>query len=179
VPAERRHVVSLYLDEFGSLLNLPGDIAEALAQSRSMGVAWHLAAQYREQLTPALRAAVDANVANRVIFGLNAGDAHDYARSAPDLTAEDFMLLPRFGAYLNLIHDGNATGWMSAQTLPPTPETSDPIEIRTLSQQRYGRPATDTDREALEVLGYPAATQTDEPATSQVDPGAIGRRRRS
>jgi len=179
VPVERRHVVSLYLDEFGSLLNLPGDIAEALAQSRSMGVAWHLAAQYREQLTPALRAAVDANVANRVIFGLNAGDAHDYARTAPDLAPEDFILLPRFGAYLNLIQDGNATGWMSAQTLPPTPETSDPIEMRTLSQQRYGQAAADTDREALTILGYPTADKRASIARSDPeDEAPIGRRRR-
>lgn len=180
VPPERRHLVSLYLDEFGSLLNLPGDIAEALAQSRSMGVAWHLAAQYRDQLTSPLLSAVDANVANRVVFGLNANDARDLAKTAPELAAEDFMLLPRFGVYVNLVQDGHASGWASAHTLPPSQETADPVELRSLSQQRYGQPAAETDRQALNLLGYPVAQA--EASTGRDDPpsgGPIGRRRRS
>ncbi|MGC4190538.1 MAG: DUF853 family protein, partial [Thermomicrobiales bacterium] len=47
VPQERRQPVSIYLDEAQTFLHLDTDLGEALEQSRSLRVAWHLAHQHR------------------------------------------------------------------------------------------------------------------------------------
>ena len=51
IPPERRHIVSVYIDEVQDYLNLPGDISDALAQARGLGVGMTLAHQYRDQLS--------------------------------------------------------------------------------------------------------------------------------
>ncbi|MGC4105879.1 MAG: hypothetical protein QM753_05900 [Thermomicrobiales bacterium] len=50
VPQERRQPVCVYLDEAQMFLHLDADLGEALEQSRSLRVAWHLAHQYRRQM---------------------------------------------------------------------------------------------------------------------------------
>lgn len=71
VPAERRHIVSIYIDEVHDFINgLPGDLSDALAQARSLGGAFHMAHQYRAQLTPAMVQAIDTNARNK-IYGWN------------------------------------------------------------------------------------------------------------
>lgn len=57
--AERRTPVSVYVDEMQDYLHLPTDLSDALSQSRSLGVAWHLAHQYRGQAPQDLLAAID------------------------------------------------------------------------------------------------------------------------
>ncbi len=47
----------VYVDEAPRFLNLPVSLADALAVSRSLGVGWFLAAQFRSQFPPALQAA--------------------------------------------------------------------------------------------------------------------------
>lgn len=136
-----RPIVSVYIDEVQDYLALPTDLADALAQARSLGVGFTLAHQYRNQLPPGLRAGIDANARNKIIFGLNSGDATDMAKMAPTLEMQDFMLLPRFGVYASLLSDGHATGWVSGVTTPPSPTISDPVELRALSARLYGRDA--------------------------------------
>jgi type IV secretory pathway TraG/TraD family ATPase VirD4 len=46
VPAERRHPVMVYLDEFQTVVRLPVDLADMLAQARGLGVGLVLAHQY-------------------------------------------------------------------------------------------------------------------------------------
>ena len=139
--AVHRPIVSVYIDEVQDYLALPTDLADALAQARSLGVGFTLAHQYRSQLPPNLRASVDANARNKIVFGLNSSDATDMAKMAPDLEMADFMLLPRFGVYCTLLSDGRATGWVSGTTTPPSAVSSDPVELRALSARLYGRDA--------------------------------------
>src|SRR5207244_2426410 len=46
IPPSHRRPVMVYLDEFSAFLHLPTDLAEALARSRGMGVAYTLAHQF-------------------------------------------------------------------------------------------------------------------------------------
>lgn len=174
VTPERRHIVNVYIDEVQDYLALPTDLADALSQARGLGVGFTITHQYRNQLPPALRAGVDANARNKIIFGLNAGDAHEVAKMAPGLDAQDFMLLPRYGVYVHLMHDGHSTGWIAGQALPAKPATTDPIELKQQSAQRYGRDASDVEQEVLRAIGLDPAglpiVDSDEP---------IGRRPRS
>ena len=110
LPPERRHIVSLYIDELQDYLRLPTDLSDALAQARGLGVGITMAHQYRAQLSPELRAGIDANARNKIVFGLNSSDAKEMASMAPELTALDFMNLPRYEVYTNFMSDGKATG---------------------------------------------------------------------
>ena len=153
VEPSRRHVVSVFIDEVQDYLSLPGSLADALAQARSLGAAFHLAHQYRGQLPAALKAGIDANARNKIIFSLSAADAAELARQAIDLEAADFQLLPRFGVYARTMHHGRENPWCQATTLPPTPPTQDALALRAASQARYGQDAAETEAALLARLG--------------------------
>jgi hypothetical protein len=172
LPPERRHIVSVFIDEVQDYLSLPTDLADALSQARGLGVGFTIAHQYRSQLPAGLRAGIDTNARNKIVFGLNASDAHDMAAMAPELEAADFMLLPRFGIYAQLVHGGHPLGWISGQTLPPSLASTDAVALRAASAARYGRPAAEVEAETVRlVCGQPDACEPlDEP---------IGRRERS
>jgi hypothetical protein len=153
-------------------LALPTDLEDAFSQARSLGVGFAIAHQYRRQLPPSLRSGIDANARNKIVFGLNSEDAADLAKQAPELDMQDFMYLPRFGIYTNLVQDGSSTGWFSARTLPSDSPTSDPVDMRARSAQIYGRDILDVE---AEVRGQTAPASGNS-ATGNPD-GAIGRRR--
>ena len=153
VEPSRRHVVSVFIDEVQDYLSLPGSLADALAQARSLGAAVHLAHQYRGQLPPALKAGIDANARNKIIFSLSAADAAELARQAIGLEAADFQLLPRFGVYARTMHYGRENPWCHATTLPPTPPTQDALALRASSQARYGQDAAQTEAALLARIG--------------------------
>jgi hypothetical protein len=81
IPPERRHPVSIFVDELQDYASLPGDLGDMLAQARGLGVMFALANQHLEQLTPALRAGVLANARSRVVFQTDADDARVLARA--------------------------------------------------------------------------------------------------
>lgn len=137
-PTAERTPVSIYIDEAQEFLHLGGELPDALARSRSLGVAWHLAHQYRDQLTPEVRAAIDANAHNKIAFSLGIKDAREMAAMAPGLDPEDFLALPRFHFYADLLNHGRHSGWVSGRTLPPPPEVSDANDLIARSQRRYG-----------------------------------------
>jgi hypothetical protein len=153
LPPERRRIVNVFIDEVQDYLALPTDLEDALSQARSLGVGFTVAHQYRQQLPVGLRSGVDTNTRNKIIFGLNAADASEMAKQAPELEAEDFMYLPRFGIYTTLMQDGSSTGWFSARTLPPEPATREPIELRARSATLYGRDASDVEAELRQAVG--------------------------
>lgn len=141
--------VSVYIDEAQSFLHL-ADLAEALEQSRSLGVAWHLAHQHRAQMPAALLAAIDANTRSKILFTLEAADATAVTRHST-LTPEDVTQLPPYEVYVNLEHRGARTGWMSARTLPPPAAISDPLVVLAESQALYGRRHDDAPMQAPPV----------------------------
>lgn len=137
LPAEQRRPVSVYIDEAQTFLHLDADLGEALEQSRSLKVAWHLAHQFRRQMPADLLAGIDANTRNKIVFALEHADAKAVA-SGSSLQPEDFASLPPYGIYASLLSQGRQTGWISGKTLPPPEAISDPEEIIRESQVRYG-----------------------------------------
>jgi hypothetical protein len=172
IPAEKRHIISLYIDELQDYLSLPTDLADALAQARGLGVSITMAHQYRAQLPPELKAGIDANARNKVIFGLNSSDAKEVAAMAPNLEALDFMTLPRYEVYANVMSDGKSTGWIHGKTLPPPASLKNPAELRALSQTTYGRPIEEVEEEFLELL-----KRSEDTNASELPQAPIGRRK--
>ncbi len=172
IPAEKRHIVSVYIDELQDYLSLPTDLSDALAQARGLGVGLTLAHQYRDQLPPNIRSGIDANARNKIVFGLNAKDARDYAAMAPELSAEDFMSLPRYQVYASIQSGGKHTGWIQGRTLPPTPAVRDAAELKALSQAAYGIPAEEVEEAYLNMFN-PDNIPAESPGNAP-----IGRRKR-
>lgn len=88
----------------------------------------------------------------------------------PDLVQQDLMLLPKYHAYANVMQDGENTGWVTIQTLPPSPTRHDAAEMYAASHARYGVDAKDTERDLIDLIEYtpdgqdPAAdTETTQP----------------
>lgn len=137
LPPERRQPVSVYLDEAQHFLHLDADLGEALEQSRSLRVAWHLAHQHRRQMPPELLAGIEANTRNKIVFTLESADAKAVAAGS-GLTPDDFSQLPPYAIYASLLSGGRQTGWFSGRTLPPSRATCDPEAVIRESQARYG-----------------------------------------
>ena len=169
VEPARRHVVSVFIDEVQDYLSLPGSLADALAQARSLGAAFHLAHQYRGQLPAALKAGIDANARNKIIFSLSAADAAELARQAIGLEAADFQLLPRFGVYARTMHHGRENPWCHATTLPPTPLVQDALALRASSQARYGQDAAQVEAALLARIGQNGEMTGDDVARMATD----------
>ena len=169
VEPSRRHVVSVFIDEVQDYLSLPGSLADALAQARSLGAAFHLAHQYRGQLPVALKAGIDTNARNKIIFSLSAADAAELARQAIGLEAADFQLLPRFGVYARTMHHGRENPWCHATTLPPTPPTQDALALRANSQARYGQDAAQIEAALLARIGQNGKMTGDDVARMATD----------
>jgi hypothetical protein len=152
LPPEQRHFTSIYIDELQDYLSLPTDLSDALAQARGLGVGLTLAHQYREQLPPLIRAGVDANARNKIVFGLSAADAKAMSAMSPELTAEDFMLLPRYQVYSSFMAGGVNTGWVQGQTFAPPAATRDPVDLRAQSQAAYGMALREIEQQFFTLL---------------------------
>lgn len=164
-----RRPASLWVDEAQNFMHLPTTLDEALAASRSLGVSWNLAHQFRAQLPGAMLAAIDSNARTKIVF--RPGDPKDagaYARMASELEAVDFMSLGQYEAYVTVVADGAQQPWCSLKTSPPPKATGLEAQIRTASRQRYGAepPETEVPAEAGHRPGSPP------------NPEVVGRKRR-
>jgi hypothetical protein len=153
IPPERRHPVSIVLDEFQDYLRLPLDLSEALAQARGLGVSFTLAHQYLAQLDGGMRSAVMANAQNRVTFRPSAEDARALATPGSGLAAEDFLGLGAYEFYAQLVANNAVQPWCSGRSLSPLKPTSDPAAIRAASRSAYGRPRSGVEAAISELAG--------------------------
>lgn len=159
MPASRRHPVMVFIDEVQDYLRLPGDLGDALAQARGLGVGFTLAHQHLGQLPTGLRSAVLANARSKVCFQLSHEDATAMARGST-LAAEDFISLPAFQAYASLLSGGSPTPYASLVTQPLSGPVTRPSDIRRRSQERYGRPLSEVEAAWADLAGQ---TPADEP----------------
>lgn len=169
MPAHRRSLVTLHVDEFHEYLRLPTPLADVLVAARGYGLGLTIATQHLAQLPGDVLAAVLGNAGSRVTFRLSATDAKTMARDAVTLTPEDFQGLGAFEAYASLMADGARTPYASISTLPFEPALRDPQVVRRAAAMRWGVPAVDIDA-ALRALT--------EPAASGAPDAPLGRRRR-
>lgn len=174
IPAEKRHIVEIYIDELQDYLSLPTDLSDALAQARGLGVGLTLAHQYRDQLPINIRSGIDANARNKIVFGLNSKDAKDMAAMAPELVPEDFMTLPRYQIYTSSQQGGRNTGWIQGKTLPPPPALRDAAELKARSQATYGISAEQVEEDYLNIF-----TNNTNASGENPDDTPIGRKKRS
>jgi hypothetical protein len=172
-PAAQRHPVMVYLDEFSAFLHLPTDLADALARSRGMGVAYTLAHQFMNQLSPGMRSAVQANTRSRVCFQLAPEDAALLARNHPELAADDMTALGRYEVYASLFAAGQAMPYASGRTLPPSEPIASPARLRARSRARYGQPLDKIETGFADLTVPMSGTSPDNPA-----PGRQPRRQR-
>lgn len=178
LPKERRHIVGIYIDEVHDFLaGIPGDLSDALAQARSLGGAFHLAHQYRGQLSDQMAAAIETNTRNRIIFGLGGTDAAYMAKHAAGLEKADFQLLPEYHAYAQLMQRGTSTAWMQVATMPPPKPCSDPLDVYADSHRRYGVSSAATDAAILDLI-HPPGTDAPHDMDQETPPTRVGRRRR-
>lgn len=146
LPASQRHPIGLYLDEFQDYLRLPGDVADLLAQARSMGAMFTLAHQHLDQLPADVRSAVLANARSRVVFQLGHSDAKHIANGRSELSAKDLMGLPPYEAYASLLLGNEVQPFVSVRTAPPPAESGTGKTARLSSQGRFGVARTVTDQ---------------------------------
>lgn len=157
IAQERRHPVSVLIDEFQDFLHLPTDLADVLAQARGLGLGLTLAHQHLGQLSPGMRAAVLANARSRVCFRLSAEDASVIARTTNVLEARDFQELGRYEIYTSLVADSAVQPYCSAITRALPAPTSNEAEIHRRSRETYGMAKGDVEAEIGE-LWRPNAT---------------------
>ncbi len=151
VAPERRHLVSLYIDELQDYLTLPTDLSDALAQARGLGVGITMAHQYRAQLPLRDSCGIDANARNKIIFGLNASDAREIATMAPGLkrwilcSCQDIKSIQILCRVVDRL-----AGYRARQSPPPALHTA--AEIKARSQTRYGRSSGEVEAEYLKLF---------------------------
>ncbi|SDI89981.1 hypothetical protein SAMN05444157_0710 [Frankineae bacterium MT45] len=171
VPEHSRTPVMVYVDEVQDYLRTPTDLADALATSRSLRVGWHVAHQYRDQLSPAMRSAFEANARSRIAFQLVPADARAMATGQSVLSAEDFTALPAYHVYASLLRGNSVLPWASGTSLPPPKVISRPADIRARSRELYGQ--------SIEAIEADFASLLDQPDTMTPNATPTGRRRRS
>jgi hypothetical protein len=154
ISVERRHPVSLVLDEFQEFLRLPLDLPDALVQARGLGVGLTLAHQHLGQLDSAVKAAVLANAGSRVVFHTDFDDAGTLAkRSAGRVTAEDLMGLEPFHAYASLLAGDAITAYGSLRTRPLAPRTAHGEQALRRNREQFGIARAVTEKRLTDLLG--------------------------
>jgi hypothetical protein len=151
-PAKERTPVMVYVDEVQDFLRLPTDLADVLAMSRSLGAYFHLAHQYRDQLSPSMRSAFDTNARTRIVFQLTATDAKAMAAGQTVLSPEDFTSLPAYSVYASVMRAGHLTPWASGRTLPPPKKVADPEAVRRRSRKHYARPIAEIEADLMTLI---------------------------
>jgi hypothetical protein len=154
LPADKRPMVSVVLEEFPTYLSLPVDLGDALARGRALGISFTLIAQHLGQMDERMRAAVLSNVRSQVCFQLAPKDAGLMAGTSTLLGSEDFASLDRYHFYARLMGESAVRPWCSGISLPPPKVISEPRLVREAARKRYAVPTSEVD-DALRALFQP------------------------
>ena len=176
LPPGKRTPFLAYIDEPRVLADIPVPLDGLFERARGHGVGLTIAAQSMTQLPTAVRAAALTNAATLVAFRQTAEDAELLARQLPGVTPEGLQGLGAFEIIARVgLGPGEVTAPVSGRTLPPPIATSDPVEVRRLSGERYGADPATVDRALAERHGL----TTD--ATGSTPPAdvPVGRKRRT
>lgn len=169
LPPEERTPAGLYIDEIQSYLAVPGSggqLSDALAQARGLGMYIVGAHQHRGQLSEEMLAGFDANLRSKLYFKSEDPDATVVAGRTAQLEAEDLRSLPKYEIYCNVMQDGESTGWLSGRTLPLAAPLRDANDLREHSRARYGVAASITEQELIHTLGLETSSSQPEELVS-------------
>jgi len=166
LPPERRHLISIYLDELATLTGGVPFSFELLAErARGLGAALTVAVQTLGRIPEPTRSALLGNAGNFISFAAAAEEAPRIARQLPGLTEGDVMTMRRFGVAARLSASG-AVSTVTGRTLPlPTP-SGQAAAVRDASARAY---ATTPD----EAVSAPSAPAPEGAQTQQL--GRTGR----
>ena len=119
----KRRDFFVYIDEFGSFTTLA--LANMLSEMRKYRLGFTVAAQYLQQLEPAIRHAVLGNVGTLILFRVGVDDASYLAKEfQARFEPLDLMQLPNYHIYLKLMIDGMPSKPFSAVTLGASARSS-------------------------------------------------------
>lgn len=149
VPEADRRDCSIVIDECHNFLNLPGSVADMLAEARGYRFGMVLAHQNLTQLPRDTQLALSANARNKVFFSCAPEDAHQLARhTLPELDEHDLSHMDVYRAAARLVVAGKETAAFTMRTNPPKPSVAEATAIR----RAVARPATPTKVAAIAGL---------------------------
>jgi hypothetical protein len=138
VPAERRHPVMIYLDEFQNVMRLPVDLADMLAQARGLGVGMVLAHQYLAQLNDEIRTAVLSTARTQIAFQVEYDDAKTLANRFAPLTQADLSGLAAYEIAMRPCVDGATLAPVTGRTLALPAPTTNGVALAEAVRMRRG-----------------------------------------
>jgi hypothetical protein len=155
----------MHIDEAQSVLKLPVDLADMLAQARGLGVGFTLAHQHLGQIEDKqVKSALLGTVRSQIVFQAMRDDAETLAPSyEPRLTARDLEGLARYEFAMKPLVDGQTLAPLTGTTLPLSPPIRDGAALAEASRQRLGRPRSEVEA-ALKARSKPPEHDEPKPA---------------
>jgi hypothetical protein len=149
IAPERRHLVSVYIDELATVVNgLPSDMELVAERARGLGASLTVALQTFGRVPEPARSALLGNLATLISFRAGATEATAIARELPGISPDDLKALGRFEVAARVgTGAGSAVSVITGCTEPLPPATGQAAAIRDRSARLYGsaptEPATD------------------------------------
>lgn len=145
LPQQRRHLVSVYLDEMASLTGAVPFSFELLAErARGLGAGLTVAVQTLGRIPEPTRSALLGNAGNFISFAAPAEEAPRIARQLPGLSEDDVMALGRYRVAARLSARG-AVSVATGRTLPLPAGSGQAETIRDASARQYAPAENNTD----------------------------------
>lgn len=177
VEPSKRQSVFIYIDETPSFLGIPNsNLDEVLSQSRQFNVGWNIGFQHLAQMTPQLKAGIESNVANKIVFGLNLDEAREMAKYTLEIDKEDFYSLPPFWAYIRTEISQNTYQWIIGKAYPPKPKIRDSRTPFLNSLSRYGQDISEIECQFENYIFEKFSSKNENSNPKLTD---LGRRKRS
>ena len=177
VEPSKRQSVFIYIDETPSFLGIPNaNLDEALSQSRQFNVGWNIGFQHLAQMSPQLKAGIESNVANKIVFGLNLDEAREMAKYTLEIDKEDFYSLPPFWAYIRTEISPNTYRWIIGKAYPPKPKIRDSRPPLLNSLSRYGQDISEIESQFENYIFEKSASKNEDFNPKLTD---LGRKKRS
>lgn len=177
VDPSKRQSVFIYIDETPSFLGIPNaNLDEALSQSRQFNVGWNIGFQHLAQMSPQLKAGIESNVANKIVFGLNLDEAREMAKYTLEIDKEDFYSLPPFWVYIRTEILPNTYRWLIGKTYPPKPKIRDSRTPFLNSLSRYGQDISEIESQFENYIFEKSASKNEDSNQKLTD---LGRKKRS
>jgi hypothetical protein len=138
-PEHTRRDATLYVDECHNFLNLPGSVADMLAEARGYRLSLVLAHQDLPQLPRDVAAAASANARNKIYFTVDPKDARELAHhTLPELDEHDLGHLDRHTAAARLVISAQETPAFTLATRPPSPVVGEATAVRAACNTNEG-----------------------------------------